>query len=147
MTQQSNKPKRWRWTVTLVPVDDDEKATINWRHTVFMIDAKSEEERKRFYEALLEIEWLARDVRNAVMWALGRSPQKAQKDYRDGRTIALQHRVDELTFKDEQGRPVRGSKTFSMKEVAEYAGITDVDTLKRRFTRLKGKQRNQKQRT
>jgi hypothetical protein len=102
---------------------------------------------KRFYEALLEIEWLARDVRNAVMWALGRSPQKAQKDYRDGRTIALQHRVDELTFKDEQGRPVRGSKTFSMKEVAEYAGITDVDTLKRRFTRLKGKQRNQKQRT
>jgi hypothetical protein len=97
-------------------------------------------ERKRFYEALLELPWLAPKIRAAIMRELGRSQRDAKVGYGDGVTAALKFRVEEVEARMRANgeRPPRGG--FYSAAVEEVAGAIGMksETLERRIRRLKG---------
>jgi hypothetical protein len=68
--------------------------------------------RKRFYEALIELPWLAPEVRVAVMRTLHRSQRYAEVQYRKGATAVYKLEVDETAARMRANgeRPPRGDK-------------------------------------
>ena len=100
-------------------------------------DDADEIERKRVYEALLKLPWLAREIRFAVLKALGRSQRDENQKYELGRTLAWRHMVDEAVARMRANgeRPTEGFRTAAITEVAMSAGI-EPKTLQQRFDRL-----------
>jgi hypothetical protein len=97
-------------------------------------------EQKRFYEALLELPWLAPRVRVAVMRTLGRSQRVAKVAYDEGMTRALKFKVHEVEarMRANDKRPPRGGfYSAAVEEVADAIGMAS-EALERRIRRLKG---------
>jgi hypothetical protein len=94
-------------------------------------------ERKRVYEALLELPGLAREIRFAVLRVLSRSQRDENQQYELGRTLAWRHMVDEAVARMRANgeRPTEGLRTAAITEVAMSAGI-EPKTLQQRFDRL-----------
>jgi hypothetical protein len=100
----AGKPLRVRWDEA-IPIDEDTAA----------------DERKRFYEALQQIRWLAPEIRRAIPKALRSSRSKQKFDDKAWRMMRLQSRID-------QGA--------TYKELAAKEGIT-VGTLKQQLKRFR----------
>jgi hypothetical protein len=94
-------------------------------------------ERKRVYEALLELPGLEREIRFAVLSVLGRSQRDENQEYELGRTLAWRHMVDEAVarMRANDERPTEGFRTAAITEVAMGADI-EPKTLQQRFYRL-----------
>jgi hypothetical protein len=106
---------------------------------VLMQYADDEATQKRFYEALLEIPWLKRDVRYAVMTALDRSQQEENTKIELARTLTLKCEVGEIKARMQANgeRPPKGDLyVAAVQEVAERIGM-EPEALVQRFRRLK----------
>jgi hypothetical protein len=104
------------------------------------VEESDEAKRKRFYEALLELPWLAPRVRVAVMRTLGRSQRDAKVAYGEGMTRALKFRVDEAEarMRANGDRPPRGGfYSAAVEDVADAIGMKS-ETVERRIRRLRG---------
>jgi hypothetical protein len=89
-------------------------------------------ERRRLYEALLEVPGLEPEIRRVVLDVLGRGAQAENTDFERGRTLTLRHMVNEVAAR--MGW-VKGSRTAAIAEIAENAGI-GFEALKRRLERF-----------
>src|SRR5262245_2207141 len=67
---------------------------VEWGQPV-PVEEADEAGRKRLYEALLELPWLAPKIRVEIMRALGRSQRDAEVEYRKGATAVYKLQVDE----------------------------------------------------
>src|SRR5262245_33984951 len=91
----------WEYHAALLPVrfhtprHDDSAITAESGRPVLMRYVDNPADRKRFYEALLELPWLAPRVRVAVMRSLGRRQRDAEVEYRKGATAVYKLEVDE----------------------------------------------------
>jgi hypothetical protein len=106
---------------------------------VLMQYADDEATQKRFYEALLEIPWLKRDVRYAVMTALDRSQQEENTKIELAQTLTLKCEVGEIKARMQANgeRPPKGDVyVAAVQEVAERIGM-EPEALVQRFRRLK----------
>jgi len=95
-------------------------------------------ERRRFYEAMLELPWLAPEVRSAVLKTLGRSYRAEKDNFGRGWTMALRRMVDETADRMKKNRehPPKGDiRTAAIEEIAEKVGI-EPEALRGRFRRL-----------
>jgi hypothetical protein len=107
-----------------------------------LVQYADEDEQKRFLEALLELPWLATDIRRAVMKALGAVPAPVRKRndaFGQGRSLAYRHLVSEveMRMRARGERPPRGGfQAAAVEEVAETVGMT-TEALGRRIRRLK----------
>jgi hypothetical protein len=96
-------------------------------------------EQKRFLEALLELPWLATEIRRPIGKALGRPVRKQNDAFGHGRSMAYRHLVSEVEarMRAHDERPPRGGfQVAAIEEVAETVGMT-AEALGRRIRRLK----------
>ena len=91
-------------------------------------------EQKRFYEALLELPWLAPKIRVEIMRALGRSQRVQATEIRRGATAVLKLEVNEVVARMHANgeRPPRGDiRTAAIEEVAARIGMKPEALAKR----------------
>ena len=116
------------------PRHDDSAITAEAGRPVLMRYVDNAAERKRFYEAVLELPWLAPRVRVAVMRTLGRSQRDAEVEYRKGATAVYKLEVDETAARMRANgeRPPRGDiRTAAIEKVAERIGMKPEALAKR----------------
>ena len=132
------------WLVALVPLffhesnDGSLTARVSWRQTIFMDKHTNEDDRKRFYKALLKIDWLPSSIRGGIQKELGSSLRKQKHDFKHGETVALRHMIKETKARlRKQGERKRGGiYDAAVAEVAERTGVT-VEALKKQLQRYK----------
>ena len=103
-----------------------------------LMEYADEAEQRRFLEALLELSWLAPEIRYAVMNSLGHSSRAENVKIEQARTVTLRLMVDETAglMRTNGERPPRGDLyTAAVEEVAQRAGI-EAEALKKRIQRL-----------
>jgi glutathione S-transferase len=103
-----------------------------------LMEYADEAEQRRFLKALLELSWLAPEIRYAVVNSLGRSSRAENVKIERARTATLHLMVDETLARIGANgeRPPRGDLyTAAVEEVAERAGI-EAEALKKRIQRL-----------
>jgi hypothetical protein len=124
--------------------DEKDLSSVNPRHTGTTFIGKScdVDQRKRFYRALLELDWLPRKVQYAVAGALGTSVRRRQRDREAGSTAVIRHQVAEYMAQlcDDPERPRGGIYNAALEEIAERLGMS-VETLEQRLTRNARRQR------
>jgi hypothetical protein len=115
----------------------DVAAKVEFGKPVPITRDADEAERKRVYEALLELPGLSIEVRYAVLGALGRRQRNENQKYELARTLTWHRMVDEAVARMRANgeRPRGGLRTAAIQEVAENAGI-EPKTLQQRFDRL-----------
>jgi hypothetical protein len=103
---------------------------------ILMQYSDNEAEQRCFLEALLELPWLATEIRRAVMKALGRSQQDHNTRVELARTVTLALMVDEAAarMREHGQQPAEGIRTAALAEVAEVAGF-NPETLAKRIQR------------
>jgi hypothetical protein len=141
----------WQWCAALLPYrigtkkveagagfpGGDLGAKVEFGKPVPITSAAGAAKQKRTYESWLELDWIAPEIRYAVLNALGRKQSYENQQYELGRTLAWRRMVDETVarMKKNGARPVNGFRTAAIAEVAEGAGI-EPKTLQQRFDRL-----------
>jgi hypothetical protein len=95
-------------------------------------------ERRRLYEALLEVPGLEPEIRRVVLTALGRGAHAENSDFERGRTLAWRHMVDEAAARICAAGQEKGSRTAAIMEIAESAGL-EYEALKRRLERFEAR--------
>jgi hypothetical protein len=129
-TGQKERPPHWM--VALVPLFGDVrvggKLRPRWREASLIVEDATADERKRLYEALLEMKWLPPKARNAFLQALGFTRRKQKSDDETRQMMRLQHRI----------------KLAPYKEIAASEGIT-VAALKKQLQRFRKRERRSKQ--
>jgi hypothetical protein len=96
-------------------------------------------EQKRFYEALLELPWLAPKIRVEIMRALGRSQQAYATGIGRGATAVFKLEVNkvEARMRANGERPPKGDVyTAAVEEVAARIGM-NPDALRKRLQRYR----------
>jgi hypothetical protein len=98
----------------------------------------NEDERKRFYKALLEIDWLPANLRSAILRELGSSLRKQNRGFKQGETLALRHMINEAKARmRKQGERKKGGiHDAAVAEIAEGTGFT-VEALRKQLQRHK----------
>jgi hypothetical protein len=134
------------WTVALVPIyprdvvaaRNGTAVTLRARDVVFIGEIATAEERKRFYEALLKIDWLPSNIRGAILQELGSSLSQEKHDRTWGETYASRHMIKETKarMRAQGERPKGGIHDAAVAEVAERIGIT-FENLCKRLQRFK----------
>ncbi len=147
-TRKSDDSGYWEDHAAIVPLRFDfvpegtgacgSDVTVRQERPVLMQHIEGSAGRKRAYETLLEIPWLASKVRVAIMNELGRSQRAQNNAIEHARTVTLRHMVDETAARlRATGERRRGG----IREAAIAAVAANVDmeaeTLKQRFKRLK----------
>ena len=125
------------WTVALVPLLTGNKSeSFEIR---FMARFKpSGDERKRFLFALLQIDWLPRKVRRAVLQELGYSVREYEAVKLGAVQLGINHTKERMR---EEGQELRGGiVNAAREEVAETRGQTGP-TLKKQLQRFRRRQR------
>ena len=127
----------WEYLAALVPFyfvgrDAEPGYEAKWGRPILM-DPANEDEQKLFYNAVLELPWLAPKVRQEVMAVLGQSlqAQKRKIAYAWAATVELQ------IAEAKAGRRAKGQRDYSTAAVAAVAaqhGLT-VAALKKRLVR------------
>jgi hypothetical protein len=125
---------KMRWTPVLVPYG--ETGELYLRRAVLLVEDASEDEQKRFYEALLTIPWLAPRVRYAVAKETGRPVHERQSDYEHGQAMALDWLIKERKKRLQGQRPRGGIRGKAFEEVAEEQGM-QPETIKKYLQRHK----------
>ena len=125
------------WTVALVPLlAGDKRESFEIR---FMARIKPKgDERKRFLWALLQIDWLPRTVRRAVLQELGYSV----REYEAVQLDALQLEIEDVEARmlKEGQEPRGGIHNAAREEIAETRGQTGP-TLEKQLQRFRRRQR------
>lgn len=105
---------------------------------VLMPYANDAVEQKRFYEALLELPWLAPSIRRLVLKQLGRSQRAENVEYERGRTLAMRAMINErkAAMKKKGERPRGGIHEAAIAAIANEQGLS-VAALKWRLRSLK----------
>jgi hypothetical protein len=95
-------------------------------------------EQKRFYQALLEVPWLAPSIRRLVLKELGRSQRAENVEYERGRTLAIRAMINErkAVMKEKGERPRGGIHDAAIAAIANEQGLS-VPALKWRLRKLK----------
>jgi hypothetical protein len=126
----------WEWCVALLPFRIQYVGTGTTYHysdfaletgqPVPMTNDGSETHRKEFYEAMLEIDWLAPKIRNAVMRELGRSQRAEDADYERGRNLVFRVLINERKdlMRKNNERPRGGVHEAAIEQVAREHGMT-----------------------
>ena len=143
MTRDYKKDKEagWEFVAALLPVrlrGGDTPIRAEWRPPILMNRATAEE-RKLFYEAILQLKWIAPKVRYAVMDELSRGLRKEKTQINQAVTRTMQMEVAEVEARMRKNgeRPSKGTtiRGAAIDEVAERHGL-DFDTLKKQFERF-----------
>jgi hypothetical protein len=131
---RERKDARWKHFPALVPLNAD--YTVSGRPILMVGDADAGEQ-ALFYNALLEIPWLAPKVRRAIMAELGLSLREQNTKIERARTLTLRHMISEaeVRMRKNRERPRGGIHGAAVEEVAGRVGMT-VDALEKRFQRL-----------
>jgi hypothetical protein len=126
-----------RWTPALVPYNEV-TGEVYLRGAVYMVDDIDEDTKKRFYEALLTLPWLASRMRYAAAKETGRSVEKRQNEYKHGRAVALTLLINERQkYLQKKGkRPRGGYREKAIEEIAEAQGV-QPETIKKYLQRHK----------
>ena len=141
MTHDYKKDKEagWEFVAALFPIrilGGDKTPAVG---PSILMDPATAEERKLFYEALLQLKWIAPKVRYAVMYELSRDLRKEKTQINRAVTITMQIEVAEVeaSMRKNEERPSKGTtiRGAAIDEVAERHGL-DFDTLKKQFERL-----------
>ena len=95
-------------------------------------------EQKRFYQALLELQWLAPSIRRLILKELGRSQRAENVEYERGRTLAMRAMINErkAVMKKKGERPRGGIHEAAIAAIANEQGLS-VTALKWRLRNLK----------
>ena len=124
-----------QWLVALIPFSwDDDKLVMASRRIVYMSQDVKTADRKRFYEALLNIPWLAPEIRRAVMKQLGRSPHAENAAEAAGWKLMMEHMIGEVEAEvhKKTGKRSRGAV---IDRIADRTGVSS-ETLRKRLQRL-----------
>lgn len=105
-----------------------------------LMDHASARERRRFYEAALELPWLPPPVRNAILKELGRKPKEEMARVAEARSAMFMVVVAEAEDRIRASGQCRGAHKLALGEVAANAGM-DVEALDKRLKRYKRRQR------
>jgi hypothetical protein len=95
-------------------------------------------EQKCFYEALLELPWLAPSIRRLILKELGRSQRAENVEYERARTLVMRAMINErkAVMKKKGERPRGGIHEAALAEIANEQGLS-VAALKWRLRNLK----------
>ena len=98
----------------------------------------TEDNRKAFYAALLEIPWLAPKVRNAILRELGRSPREEDVGIERARNLTMRMMINERKelMRKNGDRPRGGVHEAAVAAIAHEQGLS-VSALKWRLRGLK----------
>jgi hypothetical protein len=101
-----------------------------------LIGKDEDEQKRRFYEALLRIDWLPSRVRGVILRELGSSLRQQQQGYAKGCALIRRHQIEEAkTRLRESGERRRGGlHNPAVDEVANRLGI-ESESLKRQLRR------------
>jgi hypothetical protein len=126
----------WEYHAAIVPLRFDfvpfgtgdlgSDVKVTPRRPVLMQYVDDKAEWRRFYEALLELPWLAPRVRVEVMGTLGRSKRAEDADYERGRTLTMRWMVNQrkALLKKKGERPRGGAHEAAIPEIANEQGMT-----------------------
>ena len=127
---------RWEDHVALLPLRFSDATVIPGRPV--LMGGADEAEQSRLYGGLLKLDWLAPEIRRAVLKVLGRSQRVENVSYERAWTLAASHMVEEAVAQKRSSgeRPRGGIRQAAVAEVASRLGM-DPDTLKQRFKRVR----------
>lgn len=106
-----------------------------------MATRSDDDERKAFYNSLLQLSWLAPEVRRAIMKVLGRSYPAYKADFNHGAAVMLRHLIAKEKARIKGERPRDGVHEAAVTEVARRQGMTG-DALKKRLQRHRRRRKN-----
>ena len=134
MTSAAKKPTAWEAAIVAV---DDETFEVDWSRTIFMSNAKSEDERKRCCEALAKVEWLASHIKQ-----LDRRLRQNKRDDEYVRTEGMHWEINDVKarLRKKRIRPRGGVHEAAIEEVASSLSMKP-GTLKKRLQRHKPRQK------
>jgi hypothetical protein len=123
------------WTVALVPLLARKSFQI-----IFMARINpNKDERKLFYTALLQIDWLPDTLRSAILRELGSSLRQHKREFKRSEIVELRHLVDaaKARMRKNGERPKGGIDDAALDEVAEQQGLSSGAALKKQLQRYK----------
>ena len=138
MEKKNRRAGYWQYHAAIVPLRFDfvppgtgdlgTHVKVNAGRPLLVQYVDDEAEWKRFYEALLELPWLAPKVRNAVMRDLGRSPQKESAKITQAVTQVQRMMVNErkALMRKNGERPRGGIHEAAIAEIANEQGLSVV---------------------
>jgi hypothetical protein len=137
----------WEYCAALLPIRYDfvpfgtgdlgSNIKLKPGRAVLMAHVDDAVEQKRFYEALLELPWLARSIRRLVLKELGRSQRAQNVDYERGRTLVMRAMINQrkAEMKKKGERPRGGIHEAAIAAIASEQGLS-VAALKWRLRKL-----------
>jgi hypothetical protein len=138
----------WKYCAALLPIrtnfvppgtgDRGSDIKLTPGRAVLMQHVDDTVEQKRFYEAVLELPWLARSIRRLVLKELGRSQRAQNVEYERGRTLMMRAMINKrkAVMKEKGERPRGGIHEAAIAAIANEAGLS-VAALKWRLRKLK----------
>jgi hypothetical protein len=101
-------------------------------------DIDEDEQKRRFYQALLHIAWLPSKVRGAILRELGSSLRQEQGRYAKGHAQVLRHLIkeEEMRIRESGERPRGGVHNAAVEEVAKRFKL-DPNSMERQLRRKK----------
>jgi hypothetical protein len=125
--------------------DPSSARSTGYRRTFIDQDCVNED-RERFYNALLKINWLAPKIRYAILKELGLSQQEQNRQIEEAVTTTLRHMIAETQERLRRNgqRPRGGVRAQAIAEIAESQGMS-VEALERRLERNVRRQRLKEQ--
>jgi hypothetical protein len=125
------------WTVALVPLLAGKSKSFQ----IIVMDRikPNERERKHFFTALLQIDWLPDTLRGAVLKELGSSLRKHRHEFKRSETMRLRALVKEVKARMRKNgeRPKGGIDDAALDEVAEREGLPSGVALEKQLQRYK----------
>jgi hypothetical protein len=105
-------------------------------------DIDEDEQKRRFYKALLHVPWLRSGVRGAILRELGSSLREEQGRYARGHAQILRHLIkqEETRIRESGERPRGGISNAATVKVAERFGMEPETMTKQIRRRLKPKE-------
>ena len=95
--------------------------SLTYRRIIAMTHAANKDEQKRLYEALLELPWLAPNLRSAVMKELGLSKRDRNRKIAEARAAVMHKMIEdcEAHMRQKGERPRGGIHDAAVAEVAK----------------------------
>jgi hypothetical protein len=143
-TRQKERPSHWM--VALVPIFGDVRVggTLRprWREAILIGNDATADERRSFYEALLEMKWLPPKARSAIAQEQGSSLRKQKFDDEKRRMMRLEYQVKTGMRTHREIAAGEGIKVAALKQEfqrfrkRERLGMKEIARLKKKIARL-----------
>jgi hypothetical protein len=143
VTRRKPQAASWQYHAALIPIRWHGEETAECGRPIFMYASKDEQppnkdEQRTFYMALLELWWLAPEVRSAIRRKLGLSLlQEEKRKVEEAQTEVFRMQIEEAKarMREHGERPNLGIDDAAYKEVAALHGMK-VQALQQRIYRL-----------